>query len=167
MSIRVLAKDQQTHYRFGTVDRIDDGSGLMVWLQHSAEKVSRHSDGKTWIRTAGAGERTEPSIRVPFSNITREVVHAVQIPSDLTYRTKPFHGKTDNAFVFSSTVLNHNPTFAAELVDPTVLPAAMEEWRRNPRYVSAQTCSTGWGGKTLILTVLHDPAVPSSGAWRP
>jgi len=167
MSIRILAKDQQTYYRFGTVDHLDDGSGVLLWLQHSAEKVSRHSDGKTWIRTVGAGEQTLPSVRVPFSDITQEVVHAVQIPSDLTYRTKPFRGKTEDAFVFSSTVLNHHPTFAAELVDPAMLPAAMDAWRRNPRYVSAQTCSTGWGGKTLILTVLHDPAVSSTGAWQP
>src|ERR1700758_3869998 len=135
--IRILAKDGQAHYRFGSVDRLDDGSGVMLWLQHSQQKVSRHSDGKTWIRTAGSGMQTQPSLRVPFSDIAHEVVHDVQIPSDLTYRTRQFHGNTDGAFVFSSTVLNHNPRFAAELVDPAMLPAALDAWRRNPGYVSA------------------------------
>jgi hypothetical protein len=40
MSIRILAKDEQRYYRFGTVDRVDDGSGVVLWLQHSAQTTS-------------------------------------------------------------------------------------------------------------------------------
>jgi hypothetical protein len=165
--IRVLARDGETIYRFAIVDQIDDGSGLLLWFHHSQEKVSRHSDGRTWARTAGAGEQVEPAIRVRYSDITQEEIHAVAIPSDLTFRTKPYHGNANEAFVFSTTTLAHNASFAVQLVDPVYLSPALEAWKRHPQYVSAQTCSTNWGGKALIMTVLHDPVSTSSVSSGP
>lgn len=153
---RVLVQDGDSLYRFAQVDQLDEGQGVLLYFHHSGEKVSRHSDGRTWKREAGAGDVSRPEIRVPFSDIHHEIVHKVSIQADPPPRTKPFLGNSSNAFIFSSTVLPHNAAFAAELVDRSMVEQTLLGWSTRADYVSAQACSTHLVNKALILTVLHD-----------
>ncbi len=93
---------------------------------------------------------------MPFSDIQHERISAVPIPVDATNQLPLYHGdRVDDAFVFSSTVMNSNGTFAAEIVDDSQLSETLSAWQACPDYVSAQTCRSNELGKTVILTVLN------------
>lgn len=153
--LRILVRDGHHYYTYAKVDLLDDGNGLLIFDYLSKEKVSVHADGKTFTRTAGAARHPLTTTSVPFSEIGRQIVRAVPIPSDATYRLAPYSGDVSGAFVFSSTVMNSRGSFAAEVVDNSYLAAAIDAWAHHPHYVSAQTYRPTGTGKAIILTVLN------------
>jgi hypothetical protein len=153
--LRILAQEGNRYFKYAKVDSLEAGNGLLIYDYHTGEKISRHSDGKVYTRVAGSGARVPPSTSVPFSQIQREVVRSVSIPSDATQRMSTYSGNTQNCFIFSSTVLSSNGAFAAEIVDLAALQPALEAWKHHPDYVSAQTYRGTGTGKAVILTVLN------------
>ena len=160
--LRVLVKDQDRYYTYAKVDVLDGGNGLMLYDYYTGEKVSRHSDGRVWSRKGGGGSQTAPTTAIPFSDIEREAVRAVAIPSDATRELPLYKGDPANAFIFSSTVLSSHGRFAAEVVADAILEPTLSAWRQHPDYLSAQTWQRTGTGKTVILTVLNQR---STGSW--
>jgi hypothetical protein len=151
----VLVRDEDTYYKYAKVDWLDEGQGLFLYDYHIGEKLSRHSNGNVYRRPAGAGQHVPPTTAVPFSDITHEVVKQVPIPSNVSVGLEQCSRATpSNAFVFSSTALQSNATFAAELVDDSLLSNVLQAWQNHPDYVSAQTCRANNLGKNVVLTVL-------------
>jgi hypothetical protein len=95
--IRVLAREGDKLFRVGKIAQLDAGNGLMVYTEAPARKQSIHSDGSHWDRCVGAGRRSQPTFRTPPSVTTLQTGVSVPISSDLTYRTRPFLGKAENA----------------------------------------------------------------------
>ena len=153
--LRILVQDGDRFFSYAKVDLLDAGNGLLIYDYASGEKLSRHSDGRTFARVPGSGANPPPTTSVPFSQIRREVVRAVSIPVDVTQRMSTYSGDTTKCFVFSSTVLPSNGTFAAEVVDSGEVEPVLETWRNYPDYVSAQTYRPTGTGKTVILTILN------------
>lgn len=141
---------------------LDGGAGLMIYDYQTARKVSYHSDGHVYDRIAGAGQQASPSTSVPFSDIEHEQVVQVPIPVDATANLPLYQGsQTNSAFTFSSTVMNSNGTFAAEIVDNSLVSQVLKSWEDRPDYVSAQTCRSNLLGKTVILTILNERSTGS------
>lgn len=154
--LRILVQDGSLYRKYAKVDWLDSGNGVLIYDYQTGRKLSRHSDGRIWDRIGGAGQPASLSTSVPFSDIEHEQVYAVPIPVDATNELPLYHGeRIADAFVFSSTVMNSNGTFAAEIVDNSRLSRTLAAWRAHPAYVSAQTCRSNELGKMLILTVLN------------
>jgi hypothetical protein len=154
--LRILARDGDRFFSYAKVDLLDGGNGLLIYDYHSGEKLSRHSDGKTFTRVPRSGASPAPTTSVPFSQIKREMVRTVSIPVDATQRMSTYSGDPSKSFVFSSTVLRSNGAFAAEVVDTAELPAVLETYRNRSDYVSAQTYHPTGTGKTVLLTILNE-----------
>jgi hypothetical protein len=71
---RVLVKDDDKYFKYAKVGWLDEGNGLLIYDYQTGEKLSRHSDGHTYLRPAGSGQHLPPSTSVPFSAIERELV---------------------------------------------------------------------------------------------
>ena len=153
--LRIYARGEAGLYEFAVVDWLDGDNGILLFFHHSKTKLSRHSDGRTYERIAGSGHTREPELRVPFSQISREVVKEVRIPSDLTYgrrvRAGPLPG---NGVAFPASVLASATSFAAEVVDNQLLESTVRAWHEMPACLSLQTWQTSGFAKTLVLTVL-------------
>ena len=153
--LRILAQEGSRFFKYAMVDLLDSGNGLMIYDYQTREKLSRHSDGKSFSRVAGSGSKPQATTSVPFSQIKREVVKWASIPSDATLRMSTYSGDTEKCFIFSSTVLKSNGAFAAEVADTSALQPVLEAWKNHPDYVSAQTYRATGTGKTVILTILN------------
>jgi hypothetical protein len=164
--LRVLIDDEGRYYRFAKADVMDQGHGLIVWLEPNQIKTSRHSDGRTLSGEAGRGQAREQSLRVPFSDIRHELVCCIPIPSDATITGKPFSGTTGKAFVFPSSALRSNSSFAAELADAEDLPHVLRAWEAHPGVVSAQTWVSSGAGKALVLTIVSESAASRVSASK-
>ena len=152
----ILVRDGGKLFKYAKADLLDGGNGLLLYDYQTREKVSRHSDGNVFSRVAGSGHHPQPTTTLPFSEIRHEVVRTVPIRSDATFNLPLCERRrSSNAFVFSSTVMRSNGTFAAEVVDETQLPEVLAAWQDHPDFVSAQTCRPTGHGKTVILTVLN------------
>ena len=154
-NLPILVKDGERYFKYAKVDLLDGGQGLLIYDYQTREKISRHADGKTYTRVVGTHSKPSPTTTVPFSQVQREVVRSVPIPSDATVRGSTFRGDVSKALIFSSTVLSSNGTFAAEIVDGGQLKAVLTSWQHHPDYVSAQTYRPAGAGKAVILTVLN------------
>lgn len=157
--LRILMRDGDAYYKYANVDWLDGGNGLLIYDYASGEKLSRHEDGHIYSRIAGAGEHSAPSTTVPFSDISHETVRQVPIPPEVAPQLQPYQGDESNCFVFSSTCLSSNATFAAEIVDDENLSPVLEMWTQHPDYVSAQTCRSNEAGKSVVLTVLNSRSI--------
>jgi len=153
--LRILAQEGSRFFKYAKVDLLDGGNGLLIYDYQTREKLSRHSDGKTFSRVPGSASQPPPTTSVPFSQIKREVVKWVSIPSDATLRMSTYSGDTKKSFIFSTTVLKSNGAFAAEVVDSAALEPALDAWKNHPDYVSAQTYRDTGTGKAVILTILN------------
>jgi hypothetical protein len=78
--LRVLIDDNGRHYRFAKADVLDQGQGLVVWLEPQQIKTSRHSDGRTLSRAISGDQAREQALRVPFSDVRHEIVCYVPMP---------------------------------------------------------------------------------------
>lgn len=153
--LRILVDESGTLYKYANVDWLDGGQGLLIYDYYSGEKLSRHPN-QTYQRVGGAGAHTAPTTELPFSDIEHQVVREARIPSDATQHLPKYHGTAStDAFVFSSTVMQSNGTFAAELVADGRIQETLAAWRRHPDYLSAQTCRSNQQGHSVILTVLN------------
>lgn len=152
--LRILVKDGSSYYKYGKLDWMDNGEGLLLYDYESGEKLSRHRN-QTFLRVAGSGEHHAPSTAIPFSDVTREIIREVPIPSDATQRLPQYHGEPTGAFVFSSTVVSSRGTFAAELVQDSRVAETIAAWERRPEFVSAQTCRANDLGQSVVLTILN------------
>ena len=140
----ILVKEGDRYYKYAKVDLLDGGNGLLIYDYHSGEKVSRHSDGNVYARIPGTGSSLAPTTTIPFSQIEREVVRSVPIPSDTTVRGSTYSGDVSRALVFSSTVLRSNGTFAAEIVADAQLVPVLASWRNHPRLPERANMATYW-----------------------
>ena len=154
--LRVLISDEGQHYRFAKADIVDQGQGLMMWLEPGQTKTSRHSDGLTFSGKAGAGQALQLSLNVPFSDIRHEFVCRVLIPSDATRLGSPYLGATANALVFPTSALHSSSSFAAELVDAEHLPYVLKAWQERPGVISAQTWVSMGAAKAIFMTILSE-----------
>jgi hypothetical protein len=154
-NLRILAKEGSRFFKYAKVDLLDGGNGLLIYDYCSREKLSRHSDGRQFARVPGVAGGPDPTTSVPFSQIRREVVKEVAIPSNATERMSTYSGDAKKCFVFSSTVLSSNGTFTAEVVDSAELQPVLDAWKNHPEYVSAQTHRPTGTGKTVVLTILN------------
>jgi len=150
--INLFVSQESGFYKVGIADWADDGNGLILFFSHNSEKVSRHSDGSTFIGSVGVPRPRE--LRVPFSAIAQERVHEVSLPSDLTTRVPTRSTAPRGAFVFPSGVLSSQASIAAEVVDDKSLDSTLNAWAQYPGTVSAQTVRPNNLGKNLVLTVL-------------
>jgi hypothetical protein len=152
--LRILVKDADVYYKYANVDWLDGGQGLLLYDYYTGEKLSRHPN-QIFLRVPGSGQHQAPSTAIPFSSVDQEVIRQVAIPSDLTTQLPKYQGDPADCFVFSSTVISSNGTFAAELVRDSGLQATLAAWERHPEFVSAQTCRANTQGQSVILTLLN------------
>lgn len=155
---RVLCgTEDDEHYRYAKIDWLDDGDGVLMYEYGPERKLSRHEDGNTFDGVVGQEIDRSATTRIPFSDIEREEIRNVRIPSDLTQNLERLNGSPGpHDFTFSSTVLNaSHATFAAEIVDDRNREAVLDLWQEHPDYVSAQTAVSNEAGKSLVLTVLN------------
>ena len=143
-------------YKYAYVDRLDQGDGLLVVIPYIREKASRHRDGETYDGSFGTGEDRPLEVRVPFSEITDEIVKSAPITSGVITEEFRLTGLVpENALIFSSTVLHSASSFAAQVVDDSRLSKALRAWETHPDVLSAQTYRSNERGKTIILSVIH------------
>lgn len=150
----VLIQRGAAMYKYATISWLDNGAGVMIYNEGTSKKLSRHKDGNVYNRIPGTRESSH-STTVPFSDILREQLALVPIPSSFLSNRSTWHRTVPaNALVFSSTVLASNGYFVAELVDDTGVSAVLKSYSDHRDFLGAQAVRAS-AGKTLVVSVLN------------
>lgn len=167
--IRILAEDGGQFFRVGKVAAIDSGYGLMVFTEAPGRKQSIHSDGSHWDRVVELASTGQPIASRPPSETTLRTVTSVTIPSDLTYRSRPFQGDVTDALVFPAQHVATGCSLVAQIAGPEHLDECVRLWQVGDYASSIQTIQPFAGDRALVVTIQPLPASSSStmsSSWR-
>lgn len=122
-----------------------------VYVRHpGGGKDSRHSDGVTYLTSTNDSRTSE--LRVPTSDVTREVVNFIQLPSSNAAESLRGAIKPTDLILNTSSV-GTTPRLAVEIAADNYLPAVLAAWQTYSTVSSVQTQVDKGLGQTLIVAL--------------
>lgn len=134
-----------------------------VYIRHpGGGKDSRHKDGKTYLNSTGSIRSIDT--RVQTSEVSRELVNYIELPSSLT-EPPVFRGEIQpNDLVLQTTSAGVAPRLAVEIVRNERLIGVLNAWKSHSTAPDVQSHTDKGTGQSLVVAVAGSlPAPPSTG----
>lgn len=135
-----------------------------VYVRHpGGGKDSRHGDGVTYLTSTEHSRTSE--LRVPTSDITRELVNFIQLPSSQS-EPQPLRGPIRPTDLILHTMsVGTTPRLAVEITANQYLPDVLSAWQAYSTASSVQTQIDKGLGQTLIVALTaSSTSMRSTGA---
>ena len=132
-----------------------------IYIRHpGGGKDSRHQDGMTYLTSTGETRLVE--IRLKTSDVSRELVDYVTLPS-LLPEPAVFRGKIrKNDLVLNTSLVGTEPRLAVEIVENSRLDEVLKAWESHSTAPSVQTYVDKGLGQSLIIAVAGSLGTPPS-----
>jgi hypothetical protein len=139
-------------------------SARNVYLRHpGGGKDSRHSDGRTLLTSTEASRQSQ--LRVPTSDVSRELVNFVQLRSGATEPPVLRRPIRPDDLVVGTASVGTAPRFAVEIVASSRAPGVAAAWRATSGVSSAFTyVDKGLGQSIVVAFAGSATTTPSTGA---
>jgi hypothetical protein len=134
-----------------------------VYIRHpGGGKDSRHQDGMTYFKSPGKAPSIE--VRVRTSDVSRELVNYVTLPSSLP-EPPAFRGKIrPDDLILDTSLVGTEPRLAVEVVENARRDGVLREWESHSTAPSVRTYVDKGLGQCLIVAVASPLGTcPSTG----
>jgi hypothetical protein len=132
-----------------------------VYLYHpGGGKDSRHKDGQTFLKSTG--EMRSNEIRLETSDVSRELVNYVDLPSSFPEPPVLRGEIRKNDFVLHTTEAGALPRLAVEIVENARLDEVLNAWKMNSTAPNVQAYADKGLGQSLVIAVAGSLITPPS-----